>query len=128
MTKIRERRLDKREKADSAIMYSHLTDQPYSYYGATMRNTSDGGIYFESRYALEPGTKISVRKAYSSPCDLCYRFDEPDQMFVVRTEKFNAAADPVFGIGAARFSQSTENTDYDYYSLLADRSARVAVT
>ena len=78
MTTHAEKRQNERFNETAQIMYARHPNQPYSYYGAQMGNYSEGGIYFESKYSLAPGTRIAVRKAYYSPCDLCYRFEKPD--------------------------------------------------
>jgi len=118
MTTDTEKRIDERYKEASPIMYSHYSKQPYSYYGAQMGNYSNGGIYFESRYSLDPGTKISVRKAYYSPCDLCYRFEKPDQMMVIRSERSKNSDLPIYRIGAARTDLPVEKADDDLYGMV----------
>lgn len=45
------------------IMHTCGPAHPWCYYGAKMHNQGGGGIYFESRYPIEPGTWILFNEA-----------------------------------------------------------------
>ncbi|MBW1842222.1 MAG: SpoIIE family protein phosphatase, partial [Deltaproteobacteria bacterium] len=125
MTTMVEKRSADRHYEESSIMYSRFSDHPYSYYGAKMLNYSKNGIYFESKYSIDPGTKISVRKAYYAPCDLCYRFEKPDAMVVVRSEKINAVHSDVYSVGAAHFDPAAGKTEPDLNGLPGIQTSQI---
>ena len=58
-----ERRAWKRYETEANIMYARYLENPYCYYGAQILNCSENGFYFESRYALQPGSYIWFNKA-----------------------------------------------------------------
>ncbi|MFC1828762.1 GAF domain-containing SpoIIE family protein phosphatase [Thermodesulfobacteriota bacterium] len=67
-------RKNERHLHETSIMFTCGTDHPYCFYGARMYNHSIGGIYFESKYALEPGEIICFNQANYSLED--YRPDD----------------------------------------------------
>ena len=62
-----ERREETRYKTEANIMYSNYSENPYCYYGAKIFNCCEGGFYFESKYALQPGSFICFNKAINAP-------------------------------------------------------------
>ena len=58
-----ERRAWKRYETEADIMYARYLENPYCYYGAQILNRCENGFYFESKYALQPGSYICFNKA-----------------------------------------------------------------
>jgi len=56
-----------RYKTEANIMYANYSENPYCYYGAKILNSCESGFYFESKYALQPGSFICFNKAIYAP-------------------------------------------------------------
>ena len=62
MTTMNERRKHPRFPEDAPIMFSYQLENPYSYYGAQMKNHSQEGASLLSDYPLEPGKILSIKR------------------------------------------------------------------
>jgi len=62
-----ERRACARYKTEANIMYANYSENPYCYYGAKIFNCCESGFYFESKYALQPGSLVCFNKAIYAP-------------------------------------------------------------
>ncbi len=62
MTLLSERRKQFRFPTDTPIMFSYLNENPYSYYGAMMKNHSQDGACFFSNYAPATGAVLSINR------------------------------------------------------------------
>ena len=52
-----------RYQLQAPIMYSNYLENPHCYYGGEMQNYSMGGVFFVSKYELQPGSVINFDKA-----------------------------------------------------------------
>lgn len=50
---------------EAAVQYAYAGEEKY--YDAKMYNYSNGGMYFETQYAVEPGAKMYIKMANYSP-------------------------------------------------------------
>lgn len=61
-----EKRKFQRAELRASIMYAYK-DKKFCFYGAKMHNFSPGGIYIESKYLLQEGMQITIRRANDTP-------------------------------------------------------------
>ncbi len=88
MEKTAEKRAFERFEDQAEIIYGVLDSGSFS--NAKMFDCSMGGMFFMSKYAMEPGTPISIRINH-----LCSIFDAR----VIRCMEMPTEPTPKFGIG-----------------------------
>jgi len=95
---LRKRAFERRDH-EAPIMFSCNPDHPYCYYGARMFNVSNGGLYFESRYALEPGTTVYFNRATYSLKAYAADTYKPFRVLVKWCKSLKGRKEYRFGIG-----------------------------
>lgn len=99
MTGNQKQRAYERRDHEAPIMFSCNPDHPYCYYGARMFNVSEGGLYFESRYALEPGTTVYFNRANYSLKEYAAETYKPFRVMVRWCKTLANRKDYQYGIG-----------------------------
>ncbi|MCG6894806.1 MAG: SpoIIE family protein phosphatase [Desulfobacteraceae bacterium] len=113
MPKFRQQRVHERVEQEVPIMFTCSPGQPFCFYGATLRNHSLGGVYFETRYAMEPGSVLHFNRALGDLTD-----GSPDGYRTHRVQvrwcrEIQDAAQKRYGIGAQFLDLPSEPTDTD---------------
>jgi len=94
-------------------MFTCNLENPYCYYGAKMVNHSIGGVYFESRYPLEPGSVIFFNRASYSLDDYSPDTYKPHRVLVKWCREMPGKKDGYYGIGVEFFDPLTSaRTDH----------------
>ena len=117
-----ENRIDTRYQMQAPIMYSNYIENPHCYYGGEMQNYSAGGVYFVSKYELQPGSVINFNKAIYGLDSIRQKIEEINWGRVAWCEKldnskeygYGIAAeniDSIFGKDRVRIKQITEDKD-----------------
>ena len=90
------------------IMHTCGPSHPWCYYGAKMGNRGQGGIYFESRYPVAPGTTILFNEASFSLKSYRPQMYHSKTLLVRWCRPLPKGADGFYGMGAA-FAEQAEN-------------------
>ncbi len=107
------RRKHKRHNYVAPIMiltsnYDDVYDQKKSYYTyATMNNYSTSGMYIETDYAIQPGTKILIKTIYNSYGEATPESDCLYRAEVVWCRQVDDAERMRFGMGIRFFNIET---------------------
>ncbi len=81
--------------------YSSYMKNRYYYASAQMRNCHQKGIYFESGYAIQPGSNISIKMDDVSSNDVCDRYScEVHHATVKWCKQIKHCKDKRYGVGA----------------------------
>lgn len=80
-------------------MFTCGTAHPYCYYGARMYNHSIGGIYFESKYTLEPGSIICFNRTTVSSEDFMPDMYKSHRVKVMWCKEISSDQGSYYGIG-----------------------------
>jgi len=99
-------------------MFSCNPDHPYCYYGAKMFNVSNGGLYFESRYSLEPGTIVFFNRASYSLKEYAPDTYKPFRVLVRWCRSLPEGKGLRFGIGVQFLDPASQPSmeNFDFFS------------
>jgi sigma-B regulation protein RsbU (phosphoserine phosphatase) len=97
---IKKMRKYERHQHEATIMFTCSPDHSFCFYGAKMMNHSIGGVYFESRYSVEPGTIISFSKAVYTVDSYESSVYKTHRVKVKWCSGISDNQEPLFGIGA----------------------------
>ena len=99
MTRDTKKRRHTRYNYENPIMYCCYYENPYCYYGAKMVNYSNGGLYFESNYPLNPGSYLCVNRSQTSPGDYHDEIYKVHRMEVKWCHKLGENHKTGYGVG-----------------------------
>jgi sigma-B regulation protein RsbU (phosphoserine phosphatase) len=105
----RNRRVHTRYHHQAEIMFSYFFENPNCFYGAQMKDTSDGGIFFMSNYLLELGSILSIKRTKYRLEIIEHENRKTERYCVVRCRKLNGDDNghTMYGIGAKRLDEKT---------------------
>ncbi len=122
-----ERRKHLRFPTDAPIMFSYLHENPYSYYGAKLKNHSQEGASFLSDYAPAPGAFLSIKKTNYRLVSAVSDRDNIDSLQVVWCQKDPGDEEFTYRIGARRIDPAlirrTEDDTFLELTAAVDRAA-----
>jgi len=106
-----ERRKHARYLYQIPIMYCHYFENPYCFYGAHMENCSPDGMYFISKYEIEPGTVIFIKNAYSDTGSSLQITEVFHWARVVWCKKIQDSAEVDYGVGITNIDSIFDSTE-----------------
>jgi len=118
-----ERRQHPRFPNESPIMFSYRAQNPYCYYGGRMKNYGESGICLTSKYCLEPGSVISIKRTNYRLISAISDEGNVDCLEIVWCKKNGDDPDEPYLLGANRTAPGARSVGEA--DLFADLSATV---
>jgi len=104
-----ENRKYNRYQLQAPIMYSNYLENPHCYYGGEMQNYSVEGLFFVSKYELQPGSVINFNKAIYSLDSISQKIEGINWGRIVWCCKLDNDKEYGYGIAAESIDSAFEN-------------------
>lgn len=98
-----------RYSCEAVAQYAYTGEE--NYYEAKIYNYSNGGMYLESQYAVDPGTKMDIKMTNYSPGASGPESCETYQAEVKRCSEYSGQGATYYGVGV----QYKEPVSYGMY-------------
>jgi len=98
-----------RYQLQAPIMYSNYLENPHCYYGGEMQNYSVEGLFFVSKYELQPGSVINFNKAIYSLDSISQKIEGINWGRIVWCCKLDNYKEYGYGIAAENIDPAFEN-------------------